>query len=145
MLDNSRVRQHIAEERRHPRPRTPLLLRATALAWGTGLLLAGPAHASGSDLLASLQPAASAQPAAPTPEQPAANPATPEAAPGPPAPAPQMDTQPPGVSAYLPAEALITILVITAIFTLGLRFGPALAKTGIEGLLRLLRNTPPAP
>ncbi|MEU2490994.1 hypothetical protein [Streptomyces sp. NPDC007883] len=143
MLDNRRVRQHIAEERR--RPRTPFLLKAAALAWGTGLLLAGPAHASGGDLLASLRPAVSAQPAAPAPEQPPANPATPETAPGPPAPAPQMDTQPPGVSAYLPAEALITILVIIAVFTLSLRFGPALAKTGIEGLLRLLRNTPPAP
>ncbi|MFD3549345.1 hypothetical protein ACFWUW_27730 [Streptomyces sp. NPDC058655] len=62
-----------------------------------------------------------------------------------PAPTPQYDTQPPGVSAYLPADTLITILVITAVFTLGLRYGPAIATAAIKALLRLFQNTPPAP
>ncbi|MFD5102936.1 hypothetical protein [Streptomyces albidochromogenes] len=67
-------------------------------------------------------------------------PATPQAGPTEPA----YDTQPPGVSAYLPAEALISILIITAIFILVLRYGPALATIGIKALLRLFENTPPA-
>ncbi|MFJ6944112.1 hypothetical protein ACISU4_05555 [Streptomyces wuyuanensis] len=101
------------------------------------LLLTAPAHAT---------PASEGLPAV-AQETPAPTPAAP---PTPPAqqtgtPSPQYDTQPPGVSAYLPAEALITILVITAVFILGLRYGATVAAAAIKTLLRLFQNTPPAP
>ncbi|MGI5359777.1 hypothetical protein ACQI4E_31405 [Streptomyces sp. CA-252508] len=51
------------------------------------------------------------------------------------------DTQPPGVSAYLPTEALTTLLIIIAIFVLGLRYGPAVATAAIKALVRLFQNT----
>ncbi|MFD3514447.1 hypothetical protein [Streptomyces sp. NPDC058657] len=85
-------------------------------------------------------PAPASQTAAPAPAAP------PSAAPAPPAGPnePVYDTQPPGVSAYLPAETLIVILTLTAVFILALRYGPALAAAGIKALIRLFQNTPPA-
>ncbi|MGA4803596.1 hypothetical protein [Streptomyces lavendulocolor] len=84
-------------------------------------------------------PAITQQTAVPAPAEPTAT------APQQPAPGSQYDTQPPGVSAYLPTDALITILVIIAIFILGLRYGPAVAKVAIRALARLFQNTPPGP
>lgn len=69
------------------------------------------------------------EPAAPAPQQPT--------------PTPLYDTQPPGISAYLPVETLVTILVITAVFILGLRYGPALAAASIKALLHIFQSPPP--
>ncbi|MFJ4982109.1 hypothetical protein ACIP6X_43690 [Streptomyces coeruleorubidus] len=62
-----------------------------------------------------------------------------------PADTPLYDTQPRGVSAYLPAEVFITVLVIIVILIFGLRYGAPVATAGIKALLRLFQNTPPAP
>ncbi|WP_329202738.1 MULTISPECIES: hypothetical protein [unclassified Streptomyces] len=127
-------------------------LSGSAAAWAAVIMLAAPIHAAPNPAdppVASQQTAAPAAPAAPAPPAAPAAPApTVPAAQqpaSPPLPTPQYDTQPPGVSAYLPTDTLITILVITALFILSLRYGPTLATTGIKALLRLFQNTPPAP
>ncbi|MGI5485078.1 hypothetical protein [Streptomyces lavendofoliae] len=113
-------------------------IATTAAAAAALLALATPAAAQ--TALAPVNPPAITQETAvPAPTEPTLT------APQPPAPGPQYDTQPPGVSAYLPTDALITILVITATLVLGLRYGPAVATVAIKTLTRLFQNTPPGP
>ncbi|OEJ36529.1 hypothetical protein [Streptomyces agglomeratus] len=138
MLDRTRAGHPNSTNR--PTTRTRRLIATTATAFTALLLFTAPAHAATAP---AEPPAPTQQTAAPTPATPQqATPATATPQPGPTE--PPYDTQPPGVSAYLPADALIIILIITAIFILALRYGPALAATGIKALLRLFQNTPPA-
>ncbi|MEV7417691.1 hypothetical protein [Streptomyces sp. NPDC089919] len=98
---------------------------------------------------ASEQPGPATEPT-PSTLPPSSYPAAALPAPGPPPPpgplpGPPVDSQPPGVSAYLPAHDVITILVIIVAFVLSLRYGPAVAQSTVQGVLRLVRRTPPAP
>ena len=109
-------------------------LRTCLAAALTGLvLLAGPSQALATEPAPT--PLSHAQPA----PAPAPAPAPESAVPAPAPPPPQTDTQPPGVSAYLPPEAIITILTIITLLILGLRHGAAIAKTCINALLRLFQ------
>ncbi|ROP44164.1 hypothetical protein [Streptomyces sp. PanSC9] len=83
-------------------------------------------------------------PAQPVPS-PTVVPPSPDLSAAPAAPGPPVDSQPPGVSAYLPTNAVITILVIVVAFVLSLRYGAAVAQSTVQGVLRLIRRTPPAP
>lgn len=133
MLDQTRAGH--ANSSNRPVTRVCRFLASTAAAWTTVLMLTVPAQA----VTTPAEPPTPAitQQAAPNPVEPV----TP--APQQPTPTPLYDTQPPGVSAYLPVETLTTILIITAVFILGLRYGPALAATGIKALLRLFQSPPP--
>lgn len=128
MLDN----RHPDQKNTKPSTRNPMRrLRNCIAAALTGLvLLTGPSQASATEPAPTPPPHAQPAPAAPAP-----NPATPAPAPPP----PQTDTQPPGVSAYLPPEAITTILTIITLLVLGLRHGAAIAKTCINALLRLFQ------
>jgi len=132
MLDQTRAGHANDSNRSVTRARR--FLASTAAAWTTVLMLTVPAQA----VTTPADPSAPiSQQAAPSPVEPAA-PALQQ-----PTPTPLYDTQPPGVSAYLPVETLITILIITAVFVLGLRYGPALAAAGIKALLRIFQSPPP--
>ncbi|MGW2585426.1 hypothetical protein ACWCYZ_29610 [Streptomyces virginiae] len=116
------------------------LAAALAAVWTVLFTLTGPAQAATLTAARAL----TQETTAPVPPVPTATaPATPVQQPA--APAPPYDTQPPGVSAYLPAETLITILIITAVFILGLRYGPAVATAAIKALARFFQNPPPGP
>ncbi|MGA5559320.1 hypothetical protein [Streptomyces lavendulocolor] len=136
MLDRSRAGHPNSTNR--PVTRARRFIASTAVAAAVLLALATPG-ATSQAVPAPVSPPTSTQQAAPVPAEPTAT------APQPPAPGPQYDTQPPGVSAYLPTEALTTILIIIAIFVLGLRYGPAVATAAIKALARLFQNTPPGP
>ncbi|MBD9704657.1 hypothetical protein [Streptomyces caniscabiei] len=133
MLDQTRAGH--ANDSNRSVTRVRRFLASTAAAWATVLMLTVPAQA----VTTPADPPAPAitQQAAPSPVEPAA-PASQQ-----PTPTPLYDTQPPGVSAYLPVETLITILIIVAVFVLGLRYGPALASAGIKALLRIFQSPPP--
>ncbi|WP_031080550.1 hypothetical protein [Streptomyces sp. NRRL S-118] len=133
MLDRTRTGHPNSTNRSVTRARH--FIAATAAAWTFVLMPAAPAQAVPAPVSS---PAITAQ-AAPAPAEPTAT------ASQQPVPGPQYDTQPPGVSAYLPTEALITILIIMAVFVLGLRCGPAIAAAAIKALTRIFQNTPPGP
>ncbi|WP_432029863.1 hypothetical protein [Streptomyces sp. 1222.5] len=120
-------------------------LSATALA----LLSLTPAHATDTTptplpSIAATTPGP-AQPGQPPASTPTVLPSSPDSSAAPAAPGPPVDSQPPGVSAYLPTDAVITILVIVVAFVLSLRYGAAVAQSTVRGVLRLIRRTPPAP
>ncbi|MFF7206227.1 hypothetical protein [Streptomyces sp. NPDC008141] len=109
-------------------------LRTLLAAALTGLaILTGPSQAVATEpartLLSHTQPAPAPAPA----------PAPDSAVPAPAPPPPQTDTQPPGVSAYLPPEAIIAILTMITLLILGLRHGAAIGRCCINALVRLFQ------
>ena len=135
MRDN----RHTVQKNTKRGPRDPMRRIGIGFAAAlTGLVfLVGPSQASATEPaptpLSHTQPAPApelATPAAPSPTPPPPQPP-------PPASQPQTDTQPPGVSVYLPPEAIITLLTIITLLILGLRHGAAVARTCINALLRL--------